>query len=729
MSKSRYLYFILVFCFTSAHASTIQVNTTLYGRRNDGLCSLTEAIIAANQDQPVDGCTAGNGEDTILLKAEGYSLSDVDNVTDGPNGLPVIQSSIIIQGIGEHTIRTTIHRKAPTVADPQVPFTDLNTAMRIFRVGNDGKLELRNLSVIGGFLGLKSGIPEIEAGSLDYHGGGILSTGSLSLHHVDIGNTAVGCGGGIYFIGQLKISNSTFRFNKAFESGGAIAGAGTLIMRQSVASGNSAGNNRGFGPSDVNVPASGGAISIQFDPQVPGETVIVNSLFSGNNAKQGGAIAIDSRAKFKLLHTTIDRNAARTVGGGLSILMNEVSSTPQPENNLIANSIIANNSGGDCSLPDSFALAMTGNWVGDSSCDNQALGDPEILDTSLLLSSGIFFSSGSETMIADDSPVIDSADDLICDNALVGNLDLLGGIRKFDGDEINGAQCDIGAIERQPSLFPSFDDNGGFAFLRQFSLDFKWRKYKIEHQKPDQFADLIFSSPPTMHGKQPGVIRLKSVFGCCTEEFFFSAQPVKLVSEWEMRFQEYTYLDQFHLFEQISFLGARPGIAQSDNGETVMVGSFELSGTGQWKTINFPTTSNAPAVFLTAQTANGGQPVNVRIRNVTQQSFEAALFEEEALMQSGHVTERIAYLLIDSSQQSGILDIAGRLLPYQLDQITVDHRWTPVFDVALKLEEEQSADSELWHVKEAVDVLQIDGHIFAQQVSNHGGDTTSLRLR
>ncbi|HHL32553.1 MAG TPA: hypothetical protein ENJ41_08190, partial [Oceanospirillales bacterium] len=260
MSKSGYLLSMFVICFSSAHAATINVNTTLSGMRSDNLCSIAEAITAANQDHPVDGCASGNGEDTLLLEAENYVLSDVDNINDGPNGLPVIQSSIIIQGIGEHTIRTFISRDAKVVVDPSIPFTDPNPAMRIFRVENDGKLELRNLGVVGGFLGLKRGFPEIEDGSLDFQGAGILSTGLLSLHHVEIGgNIAAGNGGGIYFIGQLEISNSTFRFNQAFESGGAVAGAGTLIMRQSVAHNNSAGNSRGFGPSDVNVSASGGA--------------------------------------------------------------------------------------------------------------------------------------------------------------------------------------------------------------------------------------------------------------------------------------------------------------------------------------------------------------------------------------------------------------------------------------------------------------------------------------
>jgi hypothetical protein len=276
-----------------------------------------------------------------------------------------------------------------------------------------------------------------------------------------------------------------------------------------------------------------------------------------------------------------------------------------------------------------------------------------------------------------------------------------------------------------------------FPFIDAFTVNSQWKKNFIVHTevnepdgKPDHFSKLAFTSPPTTNGNQQGVIRLRSIDGCCTAQLLMSiSPPPPLFSMFQIRFQEYTYLDQFHVDEQVSVLGARPGIARSESGEVVIVGSFDLSGTKRWKTINFPAMEAIPAVFLTVQTMNGGQPVSVRVRNVTQQSFEAALFEEQALQQSGHVIEKIAYLLIYSPQQTGILDIENRLQPYQLQQIEVDHQWTTVVNVEIKLEEEQSADNELFHVKESVDVLRIGGHVFAQQVSDHGGDTTALRMR
>jgi predicted outer membrane repeat protein len=701
---------MFVFCFTSAHAAAINVNTTLTVMQNDGLCSIAEAITAANLDQQVDGCIAGNGEDIILLENQNYVLVEADNMTDGPNGLPVIQSSITIQGIGRQSFSTSISRHSPVVADPQDSLSDPNPSMRIFRVGDQGNLLLKDLRILGGFVGSSS-----PTNSLNNHGGAILSTGLLVLQHVFIAsNRVTGSGGGIYFTGQLEISdNSVFANNRAISSGGGIAGTGRLIVQRSLMRGNGA--------------ESGGAIHIHTGQQAHSLVSVINSYFVQNGATQGGAIAVDATIELKLLHTTIDGNTASSAGGGLFIKENDSATLP-PENSIIGNSIIARNNGGDCHLSAETVVNMMQNRFSDDTCDGQASGDPGIIEPSLLPNTSVFFSTPSENFFVENirTKVIDAGDDLICDNPLVGNLDLLGGFRKFDGNRFLGIHCDIGAIEFHPSL----DNIKTFAFLQQFDLHSQWKQSKIDHTQPDQFAELIFSSPPTTNGIQPGVVRFQSIDGCCTEDFVRSASPPPpLDTQWKMRFQEYTYLDQFHVTEHVSILGAQHRIIRSNNGESVIVGSFKLSGTGQWKTIDFPRVDNVPAVFLTVQTANGDQPVSVRVRNVTRNSFEAALFEEERLMLSGHLMEEVAYLLIDSPSQRGLLDIAGNLLPYQLEQTSVDHRWTPVFDVELKLEEEQSVDPELWHVKETVDVLQIDGHIFAQLVTNHGGDTTSLRLR
>src|SRR5437588_7889254 len=82
--------------------ATINVNSTLQSPGNSGDCTLGEAILAANQNVPIDGCTAGSGVDTIMLPAGTYTLTTVNNTHErvGPLGLPIIFSDVIIQGAG-----------------------------------------------------------------------------------------------------------------------------------------------------------------------------------------------------------------------------------------------------------------------------------------------------------------------------------------------------------------------------------------------------------------------------------------------------------------------------------------------------------------------------------------------------------------------------------------------------------------------------------------------------
>ena len=127
------------------------------------------------------------------------------------------------------------------------------------------------------------------------------------------------------------------------------------------------------------------------------------------------------------------------------------------------------------------------------------------------------------------------------------------------------------------------------------------------------------------------------------------------------------------------------------------------------------------------QTTNGIQAVTTRARNIAPDGFEAALFEEEALM-NGHLTESVGYLAIESPSNGGLVSLGGRELPYLLQNTKLNWLWAPVLSRRIKLEEEQSMDAEIQHVDEAVDVLALGQQIFAQQVSNNDGDTAALRL-
>jgi hypothetical protein len=157
------------------------------------------------------------------------------------------------------------------------------------------------------------------------------------------------------------------------------------------------------------------------------------------------------------------------------------------------------------------------------------------------------------------------------------------------------------------------------------------------------------------------------------------------------------------------------------------VGTFPLGGTKSWKSVQFSKSfATAPYLFLTVQTENDLKAVTVRARSVSKSGFQAALFEEEA-QNNGHQTETVGYLAVQSDSGGGNVDIDGDVLPYVLKSLEVKNDWIPVLDQQLKLEEEQSRDSGVWHPWEDVHALALGQQLFAQQVSDNNGDTTALR--
>lgn len=227
---------------------------------------------------------------------------------------------------------------------------------------------------------------------------------------------------------------------------------------------------------------------------------------------------------------------------------------------------------------------------------------------------------------------------------------------------------------------------------------------------------VVITGPPTFHGADPGVVRLTNI-----SDIGF-----------ELRFQEWDYRhrlfgDNAHAVEDIPYLVLEPGRHTMSDGSLWEVGTFDLGGTAAPLTVYFGMDfAKAPKLFLTVQTANGGQAVSVRARNVTGDGFETALFEEEALM-DGHAVETIGYLAIDSPTGGGMIELSGVQVPYLLQSLNADERWSPVLSQRLKVEEERSSDNEIDHADETLHVLALGDQVFAQQVSHNGADTTALR--
>jgi predicted outer membrane repeat protein len=312
---------------------------TANARINGSDCDLIDAIIAANTDTATGACNAGNlGADIITLLNNVTLTAINNNGADGPNGLPVIESEITIEGSS-----FTISRDAGA------------PSFRIFEVASTGDLTLNQTTITEGYLPSGRGGAILNAGALTVnnstftgnygrYGGAIAgyaqqiiaagdsasTTPAVSDHSLGAqralltseairnglalwrssqptsaemadstitvsnstfsGNSAKYAGGAIGNNNVLTVSNSTFSGNSALLDGGAIDNNGVLTATNSTFSGNSA------------LLLDGGAIDNN------GVLAATNSTFSGNSAKYGGAIANGYFGELTLNNCTLTGN-------------------------------------------------------------------------------------------------------------------------------------------------------------------------------------------------------------------------------------------------------------------------------------------------------------------------------------------------------------------------------------------------------------------------------------
>ena len=253
----------------AAPDATIVVVNGEVANVNNNKCGLIEAIINArtsNANGMRPDCTSGNvnGPDTISLPTNGtFVLTSAHNEQFGPTGLPVINSTVTIDGSG-----ATIRRDAGTYTPD----------FRHIAVDPDGSLTLTNVTLADGH-------------TLYYDGGAIDNRGRLQVIDCTFsGNSAYdpywAQGGAISNRGVLTISSSRFQGNHAssgeYAYGGAIASSNTLVISNSLFDGNSVGADA----------AKGGAISSGQSNSL----TLTDSVFTDNDAGEGGAVAVFGEA-------------------------------------------------------------------------------------------------------------------------------------------------------------------------------------------------------------------------------------------------------------------------------------------------------------------------------------------------------------------------------------------------------------------------------------------------
>ena len=274
--------------------NTITVNSTAdVVDGADGLCTLREAITAANTDSAsglaMGECVAGSGDDIITFTTSGT----ITLLT----ALPDLSTSISINGPGANLL--TVQRSTAT-GTPN---------FRIFNVSSGITAAISGLTISGGRSNLS--------------GAGVSNGGTLTLAKVTItNNTAelgVGHGGGVSNTGDLTLTHSTVTGNTGGVGGGGISNSNFITILNSTIVGNLAGST---GP--------GGGLY-----NSGGIATVTNSTFSANTTNTNGGGVFNTGGTVILTNTTVTNNAATngTCGGVVA------SSGTSIKNTIIANNL------------------------------------------------------------------------------------------------------------------------------------------------------------------------------------------------------------------------------------------------------------------------------------------------------------------------------------------------------------------------------------------------------
>ena len=224
-------------------------------------CTVDYLIFMINQANSTPATT-----NTIDLPAGCiYTLTEIDNQTEGNNGLPVITSPVIINGND-----ATIQR------DP-----NSQQKFRLFLVSNQGDLSINHLTLTGGY----------------------------SYNEVNLNTLAANSGGAIFNWGHLYIVKSTLRGNSGVEGGG-IFNANDMILKDVTIDSNQ----------DYLGAMAGGAGINNWGTAVIANSTISNNGFNSSTPADG----IFNSGPLEMTNSTISHNAGCGIDNEGELVLNHV---------------------------------------------------------------------------------------------------------------------------------------------------------------------------------------------------------------------------------------------------------------------------------------------------------------------------------------------------------------------------------------------------------------------
>ena len=249
------------------------------------------------------------------------------------------------------------------------------------------------------------------------------------------------------------------------------------------------------------------------------------------------------------------------------------------------------------------------------------------------------------------------------------------------------------------------------------NVDHNWSLVPLAKSYVDP---IVVVKPASNLDSEPGALRIRNI----DEDSF------------EVRFEEWSYLDGTHMPERVFYIVAEAGQADLD-GLAVEAGKLDTDkvlGPAGWSPVGFATAfASAPAVFASLQTVNEADPAVTRVRQRSTSGFEVTMQEEEA-SGDGHAMETVGWIAIDTGTAivegrdleifvTGVDDQPGsfgftrpleRRYPFLVTDVTTaddEDTCSPRFETVYRLgatvmlQEEQSVDAETDHGTEDLSVF------------------------
>ncbi|WP_462325136.1 fibronectin type III domain-containing protein [Desulfoplanes sp.] len=167
----------------------------------------------------------------------------------------------------------------------------------------------------------------------------------------------------------------------------------------------------------------------------------------------------------------------------------------------------------------------------------------------------------------------------------------------------------------------------------EIAVDHNWTTVRLNQRFSDP---IVIANLVGFVGDHPSVVRIHNV------------GP----SGFDIRVQEWDYLDGIHKVEQIGYVVLERGTHTLSDGTTVLADSFRTDRTDTFDNVDFRTElSSTPVVVTSIVTVEDGTSVTGRLENVTGLGFDYMMQEQESADQV-HQAETVMYVAWEESQGS-----------------------------------------------------------------------------